>query len=302
MKFIGVAFNPTIIAITFISVLAAFAMTSCAEKKPTGLTTADYQVILHERDSVINDWMVAFSDIQTSLDDLKEREQIITMTGEGELTKRGKDAILDDIESINTLLDQNKDRIGDLEASLKKSGIQVSSFRKQVDRLSKDLESRQATIVSLEETIVAKDNQIVGLFNFVDTLNSQLAVQDEVLTETENELAATNDMLTARVDDLHTGYILTGKSKELKAAGLIDTRLLGPKTLNSEMSTDAFVSVDTRELKQIPLQSGKAELITYHPEGSYNLVEDKDNKAATLEIVNPDEFWEVSKYLVVSLK
>ncbi|MFT7589620.1 MAG: hypothetical protein ACI959_001840 [Limisphaerales bacterium] len=301
-KIIGVVFNPTIAAIVVLSLIAAFAITSCAEKKPTGLAVTDYQAILQERDSVINDWMGSFSDIQVSLDELKEREEIIALNGDAELSLRGREAILSDIESLSLLLTDNKERIEELEHSLKKSGLQVSGFRKQINRLTANIAARQETIVGLEETILTKDQQITGLFSFVDTLNSQLAVKEEVLLDTETQLEETTDELVARVDDLHTGYILTGKSKDLKAQGLIDSKLLGSKNLSEEMSRESFTSVDIRELREIPLESGKAELVTFHPKGSYNLVANKAAKNTTLEIINPEEFWEVSKYLVVSLK
>ena len=45
----------------------------------------------------------------------------------------------------------------------------------------------------------------------------------------------------------------------------------------------------------------RAELLTTHPSGSYELVKD-DKGQLTLKITNPTEFWSVSRYLVIQVK
>ncbi|MCD7711079.1 MAG: hypothetical protein LUI04_07010, partial [Porphyromonadaceae bacterium] len=96
----------------------------------------------------------------------------------------------------------------------------------------------------------------------------------------------------------NTVYYAMGKKKELKAQGIIvgKTTLTGP-------SVDAsnFTEVDLRELSSIdfPPTVKKAVLLTSHPAGSYTLV--KEGKVMTkLTIDNPEAFWSVSKYLVIS--
>ena len=57
-----------------------------------------------------------------------------------------------------------------------------------------------------------------------------------------------------------------------------------------------------RKLKSIPVNSKEAKLITSHPSSSYELVRDKDNKIASIDIKDPDQFWKISKYAVVEIK
>jgi hypothetical protein len=49
------------------------------------------------------------------------------------------------------------------------------------------------------------------------------------------------------------------------------------------------------------LYSKRAELLTTHPAGSYELVKDAKGQL-TLKITNPTEFWSVSRYLVIQVK
>ena len=70
---------------------------------------------------------------------------------------------------------------------------------------------------------------------------------------------------------------------------------------DSDINKDYFTQVDIRTTKEIKLYSKRAELLTTHPSGSYELVKD-DKGQLTLKITNPTEFWSVSRYLVIQVK
>ncbi len=61
-----------------------------------------------------------------------------------------------------------------------------------------------------------------------------------------------------------------------------------------------FISVDVREVKEIPLFAAKAKLKSNHPEGSYEFVKDEDGNL-TLNITDPKTFWSLGKYLVIEV-
>jgi hypothetical protein len=50
------------------------------------------------------------------------------------------------------------------------------------------------------------------------------------------------------------------------------------------------------------LNSKKAELITNHPEGSYEFVKDSTENIAYLKIEDPLKFWEITNYAVLETK
>ena len=64
---------------------------------------------------------------------------------------------------------------------------------------------------------------------------------------------------------------------------------------------DYFTQIDIRTDKEIKLYSKRAELLTTHPAGSYELVKDAKGQL-TLKITNPSQFWSVSRYLVIQVK
>jgi hypothetical protein len=106
---------------------------------------------------------------------------------------------------------------------------------------------------------------------------------------------------------MNKGFIASGTYKSLKAKGLISKEGgflgLGKKeSLHPDVSDNVFTQVNIRETKSIPVNSKSAKLITEHPSSSYELVRDKDNKIASIDIKDPDQFWKISKYAVVEIK
>ena len=72
------------------------------------------------------------------------------------------------------------------------------------------------------------------------------------------------------------------------------------KVLQSGFNKDYFISIDIREVKEIPLFAGKAKLKSNHPEGSYEFVKDEDGNM-TLKITYEKAFWSLGKYLVIEV-
>jgi hypothetical protein len=89
-----------------------------------------------------------------------------------------------------------------------------------------------------------------------------------------------------------------GTKAELKNQKILQS---GDVLKSSDFNKDYFTQIDIRTDKEIKLYSKKAELLTTHPAGSYELVKGDDEKL-TLKITNPNNFWSVSRYLVIQVK
>ena len=85
-----------------------------------------------ERDSMINEWLLTFDQIEKDLMSIKEKENLITVkSSDTELSKNRKDQVLDDIKVINSLLESNKKKIASLSAQLKNSGNTITGLQTQ---------------------------------------------------------------------------------------------------------------------------------------------------------------------------
>jgi len=106
---------------------------------------------------------------------------------------------------------------------------------------------------------------------------------------------------------LNTYYFTEGTYEELKEKGVIEKEGWVPfkgkvVELNENLPTENFTAIDKREMTSIPIHAKKAAIISEHPEGTYEFERNEEGLIASLQIKNPDEFWKISKYLVVEVK
>ena len=85
-----------------------------------------------------------------------------------------------------------------------------------------------------------------------------------------------------------------------KSGGFIG---IGKKQNTSEnMDVSKFQTIDRTKVTTISINQRKAQVISKHPEGSYELVYDENDakKVAYLTIKDVNAFWRFTDYLVVS--
>ncbi|MFY9307901.1 MAG: hypothetical protein WAQ28_02510 [Bacteroidia bacterium] len=252
--------------------------------------------IITERDSTINDLFTSFDEIETNLDSVAFRQNIISTEVEkqkGEVKGNSKEHINSQIAAINTLMEQNRQKIEELNAKLKKSSVRINKFQKMVNSLNEEIDQKRNELISLNEKLSAANAQLAELQTSIGTLTN-------TNSEQLNEIAQ-------KTEKLHTAYYVIGKSKELETMNVIDKTggVLGvgkTSKLNADINSDHFTKIDYTQVMSIPLNSKKAKVITNHPSNSYIL--DKDEKGeqfTNLRITEPETFWSTSKYLVIAI-
>lgn len=250
-------------------------------------------VKLHQRDSLVNDYVNTLNEIEKDLLYIKEQENLLDVqSNDPELAKNKKAKIVNDIQLVYSLVEQNKKKIADLSKKLKNSGVEIAALNEKVKYLTSTIEERDNNIVALNQEMAQKDVEINGLNDQVGTLETVVINQKEMIDEQEISL--------------NTAFITAGNFKELKEKGILTKEggFLGlgkNKSLTSEVSEESFTKIDVTETKSYPVFSEKVELITEHPVGSYEWVEEND-QIAYMVISDPKEFWKISKYAVLETK
>lgn len=243
---------------------------------------------LSERDSIVNEWVATFNQIERDLSEVKQRENIISLkSNDPELSSNQREEVLEDIRYINSLLAENKRRIKDLNAKLKNSGIKMESMDKIIADLQTSINQRNTSMDSLKMALVDREFQMAEL--------------NVKLEDMSNEIGQQKTFIETQTSELNKAYFTIGSGKELKERGLLTKEggFLGiGRKENIQFSNSYFQEINILETTTIPLDANKVELKTKHPEGSYKLIEENE-KIAYLEITNPGEFWRVSKYAVV---
>ncbi len=271
-----------------------------------GQNSAEYKRLKAENDSLrventraaseMNEILTTLNEVEADIQSIRDAENYLNIQQQsGDVGKSNREQIRQNMQIISETLKKNKETISRLEEKLKKSGIQSAALKKTINRLSSELDQKATMIVALQEDLEKKNVRIQELDEKVSSLNEDV-----------KDLATTNAAQSEKIEEqdkaLNTAYYCFGTAKELKEQKILSGGGLFSKSkvLQSGFNKDYFISVDIREVKEIPLFAGKAKLKSNHPDGSYEFVKDEDGNV-TLKIIDTKLFWSLGRYLVIEV-
>jgi len=274
-------------------------LTSC------GKQSADYKALKLQNDSLlqvknqmeteVDEYFSAMNQIQENIEKIKGTEHVISLQPAGkELSDDKRKQIKEDMAYLGELLQTNKDELARLKSKLKNSSFKFTQLESNIARLTKSLEEETIRVNELQVQLGEKDIVIGKL----GTTVSKLGKDVEVLA---TDVKAKETKISEQDAAIHTAWYVFGTKKELKEQKIITSNGLfsAKKILQSDFNKNYFVRIDARQTKSIPLYSTSAKILTTHPKSSYTL--EKVNNNFVLQIVNPAEFWSISKYLVIEV-
>lgn len=249
------------------------------------------QTEISNRDKTVDDFFKSFNDIQNDLNNIKEKENILTISTNltDDPSESQKEQIKTDIEALNQLIQKNKDKINRLSRQLRNSNINIKELKKTIENLKKVIEEKTIEIDNLNKQIEGLNITISDLNQNVDSLNIENEQKDNTINQKDNEI--------------NTAFYVFGSKKELlehkvvtKDGGFVG---LGKVIkLQQDFNKDYFTKIDITKDTKFDLYAKSAKIITTHPSGTYKFI--KNNKTVeSIVITNPKEFWSTSKYLVI---
>lgn len=248
---------------------------------------------LTERDSIINDWLTTFDQIENDLNLIKQKEKIISLQSDGrEFTKARKEQVIEDIRYLNTLLEENKKKIASLSAQLNNSGGTIKGLQVKIANLENMITQYETDVNELKSTLANKDFEIGELNRKMTAFESSMDEKVEIINEQDIKL--------------NQAYLVSGTSRELKDKGILlkEGGFLGlgrKGSIAGNVNDSLFALIDVRGTRNIAVNSKRAKLVTRHPSDSYTMVRDGDNRISYIDIKDPDNFWKFSKYAVVEI-
>ena len=277
--------------------IGLFIITGCGKKKEQQIIdlqakNAQLAAEAGQKDSLMNELFNSINDIERNLSDITAREKLITdaPNDEKRMNMDVRDKIMDEIILINNIMEENKKRLAQLKEQLKKSDMKIESLQETIQMLTKKIEEKEKEIAALKDELVRLNFKISSLNATVDTLREQTTSQSKVISQQD-----------ALIGEMNTIWYVVGTKKELTEKTIIEkaSGLFGGDMKMTEMiNPDYFYTADMRKLSKIEFESRKAELVTVHPEGSYQFIIENE-KVKGIEILNPGEFWKSSRFLVI---
>lgn len=278
-----------------ILIIATTLLTACgnkqeeAEKNPLADSLSNVNTQLNsqlsQKEAALQEFIDAFNEIQDNINQIKEKEKIVTNSTQTGDVKSKEETIKEDIQAIYDLLNKNKMKVASLSKKLKDANIKNEGLEKM--------------IAYLQAMIDEKDKEIETLKDKIEALNIELSN----LQTSYQELAQENEVKTEK---LYTAYYAIGTAKELKEKGVITKEGgfigIGKATkLKDDFNKDYFTKIDVTKITSIPISAKSAKVLTTHPSNSYKIVGDKKH-VDRIEIINADEFWSASKFLVIVIE
>ena len=290
-----------IIIIAFVALMAA---TSCVSKKSADRLMQQkdsLSMALAAKDSIINDVFISMSSISENLTAIKVRENIITTsTTDNEIPKQTATRISEDIQAIDELLIKNKDNIEKLKnsaARLRKANIKIAGLEKMVAQLQQQVTDKDTEIERLKASVQTMNIKIQDLGSKVASLRGNLDSLDMLNTNLTSELRAQESIL-------NTCYYIVGSQRELLDKEIVYKKGLIGRTLkiNENHSLNSYTKIDLRGVDHINIGHKKVNIVSTHPESSYELVMNTNGVVEYLKINDKQRFWESSKGLVIAYK
>lgn len=289
-------------------VLAVLLTSSCTyqkEREQLQEQANQLEQELHARDSAFNELMTVMTQVETQIEKIKEQENIIS-TQTGDFKSGNGEKMVSDLGIINELIGSTNEMIRDLSKKLENSDMELNAFRKKVKTIEKDLRDREESLSLLRQEVAMKDQKIESLETEVQKLFNYAVRSDSTIEAQRGVLREKQALLDKNTLQINRAFFAVDSELNLKQDGLISKEggFLGiGKT--TELQPDAvqgnFTEVDINFTTKFYIDSDKAEVVTEHPSDSYKMVIE-NNRVQYLEVTDPESFWRISKYLVVSTK
>ena len=290
----------TLVLMLFVALFA----TSCDVER-----SEKYQALLAERDSLYTEAVASkggfdqalntINEIEAALEAVRAQENIIMMDNQEGNTNKA----VTEINAIQQTLQENRQKIENLEKQLAEQGASSKALKQTVNRLKKQLEEKDTYISSIKDELQQSREQIAELNEQVTDLNNNINELSTNLDEMTVQNAAQQATIENQDAMLNTVWVCIAPQQTLVEKGILSKGGLFQSSAITKQGFDKtqFVEGNKRELELIPLNTKKPTIMTNHPESSYQINEGEGG-AKTLQILDKEAFWSMSNYLVVSIK
>ncbi len=287
--------------IYFVIALAAVTVlfSSCKQKEleQAQHVSDSLQAIVDSKDDEINALFDMLNQIEDNLAMVSAKyssvQELKRNGTEGNYNVKGE--ITEQIANIEEMLAANKKKIAELNSKIKGLSDKNTQLEEFVAKLETRVASQEEQISSLMAELEQNKVVIKNLNQNVSDLTAANQQKDETIAR--------------QTADANRAYFIVGSYNELKEMGIVSKSggFIGigkRQSVTTSMATEQFTMIDRTKVTTITVNRKNAEVISNHPKESYELVMDENDESvvAYLRILNTNQFWQYTKFLVISTK
>ena len=276
----------------FLQLAVALVFVSCdfnQNQKRLSESNDSLRIEMSAKDATISDLLGMMNQIEDGFRRINEMQGRINL-GSATDEVSYSEVLNENIEYITGTLEKNREEIEKLKKQLAGNEKAAKELKAFVANLEKQLNDKSAELLVMQQALADKDIRIGKL--------------DSVVNSLSRINSGYEDKIKAQTNELNAVWYAIGTKKELKAENILTGANLlrsGKVMRDSDVNMGYFTQADKRTLNTVETMSKSAKILTNHPEGSYVLARD-ENKMYVLTILEPDTFWQSTKYLVIQVK
>lgn len=271
--------------------LAVLVVSCGPTKKELQATIDGLNVELTQVNSEMENVMGILNDVQEGFQQINEAENRVNVQNAENAPANVKEQVNADLAFIQAKMKENRERIAELEERANKGDRTAAALRRTIKNLKAELEAKAEQIAALEAEIEAKNARIQQL----DTEVANLTNDKNALTAKN---AANEQVIASQDKAINQAWYIIAKRKSLKNQNILKN---GDVMELADANKDEFIEIDVRNVSEIAVGAKKARLLSPHPEGSYEIVKGEDG-LAIVKILDAQNFWSVTRYLVIRVR
>ncbi len=254
-----------------------------------------------------NQTLEALNEIQDSLSEIDTKDLIIhRMAVNPEVNdslSNAKDRIMSSIQSINDYIALNKERLSNIEQTLKEKNLESKGLQRIINNLKKNIAEKEAMISILSKQL---DDLKIKVEAERKEYEVQISQKSETIQEQEQTIGQQEETINTQTtqiknqeDEMNTIYFIAASKNELIEKGFLTKGgLFSSAKRSSRYNEEQMNSFNLVKFSEIVIKAKLKNIIVLSDQNkSSYLLEDKGNETI-LTITNPKEFRKV-KYLII---
>ena len=257
---------------------------SVLSSKDQAINSLEFQKL--NDDSIVNLYALYIQKIKDNINEINKQELIINnKKNNSDFIEEDTTDIIKSIKILSKKLQENESMILALNNAVKQEKDKNSQFSSQVTDLREEIAQSNREVYYLKEELNSMNASFEAIFKKYNLQNKKISDLNQKLNEVAYVIGSKSELLDNDVLTKSGGLIGIGKTRKL----------------NSDLNTDYFTYVSKYKLPNIPLGYKTVRLMTAHPASSYRL-SSSNEIIDSLIIINKEDFWRNSKFLVVEVK
>lgn len=246
------------------------------------------------------DYVSLVNDVSASMDAIMAAEdQISDATKEGSSVEQ-RNVLKDKVNQMASILQEQKDRVAELEAKLNASGTKNAKLQSIITMMKSQIAAKDNMIAELRKELDNKNADITALTGKVENLTTENTSLNTTIKGQKEEIQGQKEVITSQTNKMNEAFVKIATKKELKDAGLLEGGFLQKKKVNiNGVDKKLFQQVDIRTYKTITINSKNPKIKSQMPEDSYTLV--SNGTTTTLTIIDAERFWSITNFLIIQL-